>query len=140
MPYTKRTDGKYNRQAQYFLISVKERNMDEFLDTLKKERKRHAEPKADRIIPLGRHKNESFEAAYDFAKIFYDLNNLNQEASGKYHIKRIKDFIKSEMDEYYESSEIPKRDITDFYDAIDEVWEIIDKQKKERLQQSQQQQ
>jgi len=38
MPYTKRTDGKYNRQAQYFLISVKERNMDEFLDTLKKER------------------------------------------------------------------------------------------------------
>ena len=44
MPRSKRTDGKYNRQAQYFLISVKERNMDEFLDTLKKERKRHAEP------------------------------------------------------------------------------------------------
>ena len=44
------------------------------------------------------------------------------------------------MDEYYESSEIPKSDITDFYHAIDEVWEIIDKQKKERLQQSQQQQ
>ena len=38
MPYTKRTDGKYNRQAQYFLISVKERNMDEFLDTLKYEK------------------------------------------------------------------------------------------------------
>ena len=129
MPYTKRTDGKYNRQSQYFLVSVKERNMDEFLDTLKKERKRHAEPKADRIIPLGRHKNESFESAYDFAKMFYDLNNLNQEAGGKYHIKRIKDFIKSEMDEYYESSEIPKPVITDFYDAIDEVCEIVDKQK-----------
>jgi hypothetical protein len=44
------------------------------------------------------------------------------------------------MDEYYESSEIPKPDTTDFYDAIDKVWEIVDKQKKERLQQSQQQQ
>ena len=32
-------------------------------------------------------------------------------------------------DQYYESSEIPKPDITDFYDAIDEVWEIVDKQK-----------
>lgn len=72
--------------------------------------------------------------------MFYDLNNLNREAGGKYHIKRIKDFIKSEMDEYYESSEKPKPDTIDFYDAIDEVWEIVDKQKKERLQQSQQQQ
>ena len=44
------------------------------------------------------------------------------------------------MDEYYESSEIPKPDTTDFYDAIDKVWEIVDKQKKESLQQSQQQQ
>tara|TARA_B100000131_G_C17590676_1_gene399034 strand:+ start:95 stop:517 length:423 start_codon:yes stop_codon:yes gene_type:complete len=140
MSYSKRTDGKYNWQAQYFLISVKERNMDEFLDTLKKERKRHAEPKADRIIPLGRHKNESFEAAYDFAKMFYDLNNLNQEAGGTYHIKRIKEFIKSEMDEYYEGSEIPKPDTNDFYDDIDEVWKIVDKQKTERLNQSQQQQ
>ena len=92
------------------------------------------------IGQINSQKNESFEAAYDFAKIFNDLNNLNQEASGKYHIKRIKDFIKSEMDEYYESSEIPKPDTIDFYDAIDEVWEIVDKQKKERLQQSQQQQ
>ena len=140
MPDIKRTEGIYKRQAQYFLISVKERNIDEFLDTLKKERKRNAEPKADRIIPLGRHKNESFESAYDFAKMFYDLNNLNQEAGGKYHIKRIKDFIKSEMDEYYEGSNIPKPDTVDFYDAIDKVWEIVDKQKKERLQQSQQQQ
>ena len=140
MPYTKRKDGKYNRQAQYFLISVKERNMDEFLDTLKKERKRHLEPKAESIIPLGRHKNESFETAYDFAKMFYDLNNLNQEVGGKYHIKRIKDFIKSEMDEYYEGSEMPKPDTNDFYDDIDEVWKIVDKQRKERLHQSQQQQ
>ena len=44
------------------------------------------------------------------------------------------------MDEFYESSEIPKPDTTFFYDAIDEGWEIVDKQKKERLQQSQQQQ
>ena len=27
MPYSDRTDGKYNRKASYFLVSVKERNM-----------------------------------------------------------------------------------------------------------------
>ena len=135
MPRSKRTDGKYNRQAQYFLISVKERNMDEFLDTLKKERKRHAEPKADRIIPLGRHQNQSFDAAYGFAKMLYDLNNLNQTPAGAYHIRRIKEFINAEMDVYYESSELPKPDTYDFYDAIEEVWEFVDKQRKRKLEQ-----
>ena len=75
MDMSKKTDVKYNRQSQYFLTSVKERNMDEFLDTLKKEKRRHAEPKADRIIPLVRHKNESYDDAYGFAKMFYDLIN-----------------------------------------------------------------
>ena len=135
MPRSKRTDGKYNRQAQYFLISVKERNMDEFLDTLKKERRRHAEPKADRIIPLGRHKNKSFDDAYGFAKMFYDLNNLNQLYGGGYHIRRIKEFINAEMDVCYESSEIPKTDTCDFYDAIDDVWDFVDKQRKRNLDQ-----
>ena len=52
------------------------------------------------------------------------------QAGEQYHIKRIKDFIKLEMDKYYEGSEIPKPDTNDFYDSIDEVWKMVDKQKK----------
>ena len=106
-----------------------------FLILYKKERRRHAEPKADRIIPLGRHKNESFDDAYGFAKMFYDLNNLNQLSSGGYHIWRIKEFINAEMDVCYESSEIPKTDTCDFYDTIDDVWDFVDKQRKIKLEQ-----
>ena len=49
MPRSNRTDGKYNRKADYFLVSVKERNMSEFMETLEREKRRHAEPKADSI-------------------------------------------------------------------------------------------
>ena len=97
---------------------------------------RHAEPKADRIIPLGRHKNESFDDAYGFAKMFYDLNNLNQTSGGGYHIRRINEFINTEMDVYNESSEMPKPDTSDFYDAIDDVWDFVDKQRKRKLKQN----
>ena len=34
---------------------------------------------------------------------------------------------------------MPKPDTNDFYDDIDEVWKIVDKQRKERLHHSQQQ-
>ena len=60
MSFSERTDGKYNRKSEYFLVSVKERNMDEFIATLEKDKRRHAEPKADEVLALGpnqRHKN-----------------------------------------------------------------------------------
>ena len=57
MSSSTRSDGKYNRQAQYFLCSVKDRNLLEFLGTLKREKRRHAEPKADHITALGVNQN-----------------------------------------------------------------------------------
>ena len=65
--------------------------------------------------------------------MFYDLNNLNQLSGGGYHIRRIKEFINAEMDVCYESSEMPKPDTCDFYDAIDDVWDFVDKQRKRKL-------
>ena len=59
MPPSPITDGKYNHKAEYFLCSVKQRNLPEFLDALKKEKRRRAEPKANHITALGaneRHK------------------------------------------------------------------------------------
>ena len=67
--------------------------------------------------------------------MFYDLNNLNQTSGGAYHIKRIKEFINAEMDVYYESSEMPKPTTFDFYDAIDDVWDFVAKQRKRKLEQ-----
>ena len=53
MSFSERTDGKYNRKSEYFLVSVKERNMDEFIATLQKDKRRYAEPKADEVLALG---------------------------------------------------------------------------------------
>ena len=39
MTYSNRTDGKYNRKAEYFLVSVKERNMLKFLEIVEREKK-----------------------------------------------------------------------------------------------------
>ena len=43
MPRSNRTDGKYNCKANYFLVSVKERNIREFMETLEREKRRYAE-------------------------------------------------------------------------------------------------
>ncbi len=39
------------------------------------------------------------------------------------------------MDVCYESSEMSKPDTCDFYDAIDDVWDFVDKQRKSKLDQ-----
>lgn len=57
-----------------------------------------------------------------------DINNLNQNSGGGNHIRRIKEFINAEIDVCYESSQMKKPDTCDFYDAIDEVWDFVDKQ------------
>ena len=119
----------------FFVPAMDLKDITRVLIRVLKRHGRHAEPKADRIIPLGRHKNESFDDAYGFAKMFYDLNNLNQTSGGGYHIRRIKEFINTEMDVYYESSEMPKPDTSDFYDAIDDVLDFVDKQRKRKLKQ-----
>ena len=42
MPWSNRTDVKYNRKANYFLVRVKEKNMREFMETLEREKRRHS--------------------------------------------------------------------------------------------------
>ena len=45
----------HNRTSDYYLVSVKQRLEVEFRNSLKREKKRHAEPKAQRVIPFGIH-------------------------------------------------------------------------------------
>ncbi len=50
-------------------------------------------------------------------------------------LRRIKEFINTKIDVYYEGPEMPKPDTCDFYDAIDDVWDFVDKQRKTTLEQ-----
>ena len=89
MSSSTRSDGKYNRQAQYFLCSVKDRNLLEFLGTLKQEKRRHAEPKADHITALGvnqRHK----KSPIDLDELFYFYNGNNErDEAGTFYLRRL---------------------------------------------------
>ena len=106
MPYSNRTDGKYNRKAEYYLMSVKQRNEVEFRDSLKREKRRHAEDKVDSLIPLGLHNDSEY---FDTAELLYLLNCASKDL-GKIFIDGIKNQIKEKYDEY----ELPVPDLGDF--------------------------
>ena len=90
MPISNRADGKYNRKADYFLVSVKERNMRAFLKTLEREKRRHAEPKAHSITALGSNqKHLGFQV--DMEELFYFLNSYNSmESGGTFYLRRLR--------------------------------------------------
>ena len=47
----------HNRTSEYYLVSVKQRLEVEFRNSLKREKKRHDETKAQRVMPFGIHKD-----------------------------------------------------------------------------------
>jgi len=98
MPRSNRTDGKYNRKADYFLVSVKERNMREFMETLEREKRRHAEPKADSITALGSNKKHlGFQV--DMEELLYFLNSYNSmESCGTFYLRRLKKIIMEQIE------------------------------------------
>ena len=101
MSFSERTDGKYNRKSEYFLVSVKERNMDEFIATLEKDKRRHAEPKADEVLALGpnqRHKNKNI----NLGELFYLINSYNSLGSSSYfYLNRLEKIILDQIDKDY---------------------------------------
>ena len=101
MPYSTRSDGKYNRQAQYFLCSVKDRNLLEFLGTLKREKRRHAEPKADHITALGVNQRHT-KSPVDLDELFFFLNSYNEmESGGTFYLRRLKKIIMEQIEKDY---------------------------------------
>ena len=67
-------------------MSVKQRNEVEFRDSLKKEKRRHAEDKVDSLIPLGLHNDSEY---FDTAELLYLLNCASKDL-GKIFIDGIK--------------------------------------------------
>ena len=126
MSSSTRSDGKYNRQAQYFLCSVKDRNLLEFLGTLKQEKRRHAEPKADHITALGvnqRHK----KSPVDLDELFYFLNSYNKmEEGGTYYLRRLRKIIMEQIEKDYEEMGKTVKDLSMSYmDKQDNFWDEV---------------
>ena len=122
MPRSNRTDGKYNRKADYFLVSVKERNMREFLETLEREKRRHAEPKADSITALGSNQKH-LGSKVDMEELFYFLNSYNSmESGGTFYLRRLKKIIMEQIEKDYKEMGITMRDLKiSYYDKQDEM-------------------
>ena len=124
MPRSNRTDGKYNRKADYFLVSVKERNMREFLETLEREKRRHAEPKADSITALGSNQKH-LGSQVDMEELFYFLNSYNSmESGGTFYLRRLKKIIMEQIEKDYKEMGMTMRDLKiSYYDRQDEIGE-----------------
>ena len=124
MPRSNRTDGKYNRKADYFLVSVKERNMREFLVTLEREKRRHAEPKADSITALGSNQKH-LGSQVDMEELFYFLNSYNSmESGGTFYLRRLKKIIMEQIEKDYKEMGMTMRDLKiSYYEKQDEMEE-----------------
>ena len=126
MPYSTRSDGKYNRQAQYFLCSVKDRNLPEFLSTLKREKRRHAEPKAAHITALGENQRHK-QSPVDLDELFYFLNAYNEmEEGGTFYLRRLKKIIMEQIERDYEEMGKTVKDLSMSYlDKQDNFWDEV---------------
>ena len=69
----------HNRTSEYYLVSVKQRLEVEFRNSLKREKKRHAEPKAQRVIPFGIHKDGGADGSWELAELLYLVKCSTEE-------------------------------------------------------------
>tara|TARA_X000001036_G_C20466928_1_gene719855 strand:- start:3 stop:386 length:384 start_codon:yes stop_codon:yes gene_type:complete len=112
----KRCKHYHNRKAEYYLMSVKQRNEKEFRECLKKERRRHAEDKVHQLYPLGPNDLHS-QLSEDVAEIFYLINSFNHpDSGGTFYLRKIKKLITEEIEKYYVEMELPMPDLYDFLD------------------------
>ena len=111
MPSSPRSDGKYNHKSEYYLVSIKQRLEVEFRDSLKQEKKRHAEPKAQRVIPFGIHKDGEANASWKLAEFLYLVKCSTEDFGTMYRKELIK-----QIEDKYKEHDLPIPDIDDFID------------------------
>ena len=61
----------HNRTSEYYLVSVKQRHENEFRDSLKRDKKRHIEPKAHYVIPFWINKDAEANSSLKLAEFLY---------------------------------------------------------------------
>ena len=101
----------HNRTSEYYLVSVKQRLEVEFRNSLKRDKKRHAEPKAQRVIPLGIHNDGGAAGSWELAELVY-LVKFSTENLGSKFQKELTKYLEDKLTE----EEIPIPDIDDLID------------------------
>ena len=101
----------HNRTSEYYLVSVKQRLEVEFRDSLKREKKRHAEPKAQGVILFEINKDGGAGCSWELAELLY-LVKCSTESFGSIYRDEL---IKKIKDKYVEQ-EVPIPDIDDLID------------------------
>ena len=101
----------HNRTSEYYLVSVKQRLEVEFRNSLKREKKRHAEPKAQRVIPFGIHKDGGADGSWELAELLYLVKVGSENLGWKF-----KKELKKQIEDKFKEEEIPIPDIDDLID------------------------
>ena len=101
----------HNRTSEYCLVSVKQRLEVEFRDSLKRKKKRHAEPKAQRVIPFGIHKDGGADGSWELAELLYLVKVGSENLGWKF-----KKELKKQIEDKFKEEEIPIPDIDDLID------------------------
>ena len=78
-----------HRKSEYYHVSVKQRLEVEFRDGLRREKKRHAEHKVQRVIPLVIHNDGSAAGSWELAELIY-LVKFSPENLGPKFKKELK--------------------------------------------------
>ena len=101
----------HNRTSEYYLVSVKQRLEVEFIDSLKRDKKRHAEPKAKRVIQLGTHDDGGADGSSELAELLYLVKVGTENLGWKF-----KKELKKQIEDKFKEEEIPIPDIDDLID------------------------
>ena len=101
----------HNRTSEYYLVSVKQRLEVEFRNSLKRDKKRHAEPKAQRVIPFGIHKDGEANASWKLAEFLYLVKCSTEDFGTMYRKELIK-----QIEDKYKEHDLPIPDIDDLID------------------------
>ena len=88
----------HNRTSEYYLVSFKQRHEVEFRDSLKIDKKRHTEPKAQRVIPFKIHKDAEPNSSWKLAEFLYLVKCSTEDFGTMYR----KELIKQIEDKYKE--------------------------------------
>ena len=100
-----------NRTSEHYLVSVKQRLEVEFRDSLNREKKRHAEPKAQRVIPFGIHKDGRADGSWELEELLYLIKCSNEDFGTIYRKELIK-----QIEDKYKEHDLPIPDIDDLID------------------------
>ena len=101
----------HNRTSEYYLVSVKQRLEVEFRNSLKREKKRHAKPIAQRVIPFGIHRDGRADGSCELAELLY-LVKCSTESFGS----MFRDELIKKIKYKYNEQEIQIPDIDDLID------------------------